>query len=298
MGVSSLPNRTLYTGDGVSTSFSFPYYFFGQTDMIVYLYDTILGAGSLKVLNSDYTISGTPNLQGLYQNGANIVFSVAPVSTSIVVIIRSPPELQKYSLKQNGNISSVALVQQMDYLTLLIQRLEDQIARAISVPDGLGLPFSGQLPNSLALSPGQVVAVNAAGNGFTVQNSPFAWATVTIPYASFQTAGTSKVVSLFSLSPGCILNGLTIKHGTAFSGTSITDVVMNVGVSADPTKFIDAFDVFASVADGNFDYLNPNYIASWANTTSIQIQAVSTGANLSALATGSVTVNYSIVNAF
>lgn len=297
MAVSSLPNRKVYSGDGSSTSFSFPYYFFAQTDMNVLKYDTILGGVTVGVLGTDYTISGTANLQGLYQNGANVVMTVAPLTTDVLVIYRDPPRLQNYALLENGAISSTAIVQQFDYLTLLIQRLEDQISRALILPDGVGPSFSTVLPSNIALSPGMVPTVNAAGNGLVLNNqNPFVWQSVVVPFTSFQTAGLSKAVTLFNLLAGQILIGMTIKHSTAFTGSGISDVVANVGLAGDVTKFFDAFDVLSAPSDTNFDYLAANYIASWANSTAIQIQAVSTGANLSALAAGSVTVNYLTMN--
>lgn len=295
MGVSSTANRVLLAGDGASVTFVFPYYFFNQTDLQVWVYDTILGGAVQQTLNTNYMISGTPNLQGLYQNGANVVFSVAPLATSIVVIFRNPPQVSNYALGQNGNISSAAIVQQFDYLTLLAQRLQDQINKAISLPDGIGEAFSNQLQSSAALLPGAVPTVNAAGNGWVLSTGGYFWQSITLPYSDFQALSTSEVVALFSIPPGAILNGLTIKHSTAFSGTAITDVQMSIGTGADATKFIDGFDVFSTVSDQNFDYINPNYIASWANTTQVNISAAAVGANLSALTAGSVTINYSIV---
>lgn len=170
MGVSSTTNRVVLAGNGISNSFPFPYYFFRQADLLGYVYDTLLGGitGPL-VLNTDYTISGTPNAQGLYQNGANFVFSsYVPLITDLVVITRSPIQQQNYSLLFGQNISSTATVQQFDYLTLLVQRLQDQVSRCMQVPDGTGASFSGALPSNIALDPGFVPIVNGAGNGWTL----------------------------------------------------------------------------------------------------------------------------------
>lgn len=167
MGVSSTANRATYTGDGSTTSFAFSYYFFAQADLLVYLYDTVAGTVTLKTLGSDYTISGTTNLQGLYPSGANIVLGSAPASTIVIVITRAPIEENNYTLLQNATINTTALVQQFDYLTLLIQRLEDQVSRCVQIPDGLGATFSPILPANMALSSqeGAFFQINPAGNG-------------------------------------------------------------------------------------------------------------------------------------
>lgn len=170
MGVSSTANRIGYTGNGATTTFAFPYYFYNQTDLVAYLYDTVAGTATLQVLGANYTISGTTNSQGLYPNGANLVFSVAPASTINVVIFRNPTLTQTYSLLQNGQISSTAIVQELDALTLICQRLEDQVSRAIILPDGLGATFNPTLPTTIALSAseGLAVIVNPSGNGLTL----------------------------------------------------------------------------------------------------------------------------------
>lgn len=168
MGVSDTTNRQVYSGDGSSASFAFSHYFFNQTDLKVYLYDSIATTTTLQTLNTNYSISGTPNAQGLYTNGATVIMNSSPNVTSKVVIYRDPPEVQNFSLQQNGTISSAAIVQQMDYLTLLVQRLEDQVSRSVALQDGFGGTFSGLLPNTTILNPGAVVVVNSSGTGLDI----------------------------------------------------------------------------------------------------------------------------------
>lgn len=292
MGVSSTQNRQAYTGDGTTTSFSFPYYFFNTTDLVVYLYDTILGGTVLQSLGTNYSVSGTANSQGLYPNGASVVFTTAPINTSIVVIIRVPPETQNYALLQNGNFSSVALVQQMDYLTLLVQRLEDQVSRSIMLPDGLGTTFSNVLPSTAALNPLYYVAVNQGGNGFTLQSSLSPIQETVIPYTAMQNGSMSSQINLFSIPPGAILTYLVIKHTTSFTGTSITGVTVALGNGATPGLFVPSFDIKQAPGDSVYDSVVANYIGSFVNSTPIYMTVTSTGANLSALSTGSVNVWY------
>jgi hypothetical protein len=292
MGVSSTTNRVAYNGDGTTTSFSFPYYFFHAADIVVYIYDTILGGTVLQTLGTNYTISGTQNTQGLYPNGASIVFGTAPVNTSSVVILRSPVETQTYSLLQNGQISSTALVQQMDYLTLLIQRLEDQVGRCVQLPDGLAPSFSGILPSTAALNPLYYVAVNGAGNGFTLTTSLSPIQQLVIPYTLVNPASTTDAYQLFSLPPGAILTYVVIKHTTAFTGTSITAVKAAIGNGGSPNLFLSNYDVHQNPGDTIYSSIVANYIGSFTNPTPIYLTMTSTGANLSALSQGSLNVWY------
>lgn len=292
MGVSSTTNRVAYSGDGSTQTFAFAFYFFDPTDMLVFIYDTLTGGITEFILNTDYTISGTPNSQGLYPSGANIVLSsYTPVSTDRIVIVRDPPEEQDYSLLHNQNISSLALVQQLDYVTLLIQRLQDKVGRAILLPDGLGSVFDTTLPDTIAVQPGSFPQVNDTGDGLVLSNTSM-WQKKVISYTDLQTGSTSNTATILSLPPGAVLTGLFVKHTTAFVGTLITDVIANIGIASDHARFIENFDLFQSVSDTAFDNVTLNYLNSWASSTNIILQAISTGANLSALSAGSVTVYY------
>lgn len=290
MAVSSTANRVTYTGDGTTTSFSFPYYFFYQTDLLVYVWDTVAGGATLQVLNTGYTISGTQNSNGLYPSGATIVFGSAPTSTQDVVIVRNPAMTSPYSLSQNQLISSTGITQQFDLVNLQIQRLQDQLSRAIVLSDGMAPAFAGQLPSTVALMPNAYPQVNSTANGWAISPSPSKG--VVNAFGAFTASSTSVSLTLATLPPGAILEKLAIKHTTAFAGTSITDVTMSVGISADKTCFIDAFDVFQSVGDTVFDNVGLEFIGSWANSTPILLTATSVGANLSALTAGSVSCYY------
>lgn len=179
MGISSTLNRVTYAGDGTSASFSFPYYFSKQSDLNVYLYDTIAGAIVQQTLNgvggTGFVVSGTANQQNLYTQGGTVIFNSSPVATSLVVIDRVPSLVQNYSLSQNGTISSAAIVNEFDYLTLLVQRLSEQVGRAILLPDGMGSSFVTTLPSNVALAPNQYIIVNSAatGVGFATNNGSF-----------------------------------------------------------------------------------------------------------------------------
>lgn len=167
MSLSSTTNRVSYVGDGSSASFSFPYYFFNQSDLKVYLYDTTTGSSHLQTLNTNYTISGTANQYGLYSSGANVVMASALVSTVYVVITRDPSAVQNFVLQQNGLIPSASLTQQLDYLTLLTQRTIDRLNRTVILPDGFGGSFDPSLPSGLSTFAGQALAVNSSGTGWT-----------------------------------------------------------------------------------------------------------------------------------
>lgn len=87
MTISSSENRKDYAGDGSTDTFSFPYVFFADSDLDVYL------DGVVQVLNSDYTISGT-FANGRYASGADVVFTDPPGNGEAIAIVRDIPYTQ------------------------------------------------------------------------------------------------------------------------------------------------------------------------------------------------------------
>lgn len=173
MAVSSTTNTVFLVGNNSSVVFSYPYYFFSQSDLQVYLYDTLAGGIVSQTLNNQYSIAGTANAQGLYPNGANVVFQSAIVNTTYVVIDRQPVQEQTFAILQTGLISSTGLTQQLDYLTLLTQALEDQNSRAVALPEGFGLTnFNPLLPQGMGLigNAGGMLAINSGATGFVLIN--------------------------------------------------------------------------------------------------------------------------------
>lgn len=176
--MSSTTNRVSYVGDGSSTVFSFPYQFFSPSDIQVYLYDSGSSIIQPQALNTNYSIAGGQNTNGIFPNGGNVIMASAVPTNFQIIAFRAPSPVQNFVLLQNGQINSLALVQQFDYLTALVQRLQDEVSRALILPDGLGkiggVTFSQQLPASINLtgSAYQVLTINSGASGWTLSVVP------------------------------------------------------------------------------------------------------------------------------
>lgn len=172
MAVSSTTNTVALLGNNSSVVFAYPYKFFSQSDLNVYLYDTLLGGIIQQTLNNQFSVSGTANAQGIYPNGANVVFNSSIANTTYVVIDRQPVQVQSFNVLQTGVIPSTGLVNQFDYLTLLVQALQDRINSAVALPLGYGnAAFVPALPTNIGINPGAYLAVNSAATGFTLIGS-------------------------------------------------------------------------------------------------------------------------------
>lgn len=230
MSLSSTTNRVAYLGDGSSATFSFPYYFFTQADLKVYLYRTTTDAIENQIINTNYTVSGSVNAQGLYPGGASVVMASAILSSVYIVITRDPAQQQNFILQQNGLIPSAALTQQLDYLTLLIQRQQDINSSCVRLGDGFGNIFNPVLPSGIPFASSMVLGFNSSGTGFQYLNlnGTAAFGPAGYVYtgngssaaASFQTVtiGNSGIVA--ALNGGTGIGANFIQYGLLYASSS------------------------------------------------------------------------------
>lgn len=120
-------------------------------------------------------------------------------------------------------------------------------------------------------------------------NTPV-WTKYTISHTSLQAGATSNDIELVNLPQKTMIHQVVLKHSTAFAGTSITAYTVSVGIASNFTKYTSAFDVFQSVSNTARSITQSEDVESFTGATSIRIQAISTGANLSASTAGSVDV--------
>lgn len=125
---------------------------------------------------------------------------------------------------------------------------------------------------------------------FAAQQSAQTMVTKVLTYADFQIAATTKTVLARTLPANRSLFSLIIKHSIAFSGGSIAALILDVGTDAEPTKFINGFDVMQMVASGAQDSALVIFYPGAA--TDIKVRA-SANANLSDLTAGSVDIYFS-----
>jgi hypothetical protein len=137
MTISSLLNRIAFNCNGATTAFPITYPFFAQADLVVLEVTIATGLQAIKILNSDYTISGTTDAAGHYPNGGTVNATVAPPSTVQWVVYRDPAVLQGVSLTEGGALPVKASIESpLDLLTMLEQRSRDLVSRSLTQPDG------------------------------------------------------------------------------------------------------------------------------------------------------------------
>jgi hypothetical protein len=117
MVINTQGSRTSYTGNGATTSFSFPNYIKLKSEIKVYL------NGILQTLNTHYTIAGTEPLV----SGANIVFSTAPANGVVVLIRRVTGLSQSLNLTNSGSFNQEGIEAVLDDVVLKTQDIDGRV---------------------------------------------------------------------------------------------------------------------------------------------------------------------------
>lgn len=112
----------------------------------------------------------------------------------------------------------------------------------------------------------------------------------TFDYSDLAAASLTNDIELFELGIKYLVKGVIVKHTTAFSGGAIATYNVNVGISGNLNKYAGPFDVFQAVGDTVFSVNSILSVEDFGSTTSIRLQAVSTGANLDQATQGEVDV--------
>lgn len=132
MTINTTANRKEYTGNGVTTAFSFPYYFLADADLVVI--ETVIATGvqTTKTLTTHYTVSGAGN-----PAGGTVTMLTAPASTVTLTIYRDPAATQGVDLVEGDPLPvETALEQPLDRLTMIAQRVKELVGRALRLPEG------------------------------------------------------------------------------------------------------------------------------------------------------------------
>lgn len=130
--------------------------------------------------------------------------------------------------------------------------------------------------------------VNSSTAAFTTASSVQTMITNVLTYNQFQTASTVSAVLASTLPANMTLFALILKHSQSFTGAGIASLLMNVGTAANPTQFVNGFNPMQAV---NATAQASSLVLYFpAVATDIKVQLIATGANLSALSQGSVTV--------
>lgn len=130
MALSSTATRIAYTGNGVTTSFAYPFRILDASHLVV----SINGVTQ----TSGFSVTGVNN-----PAGGSVVFSVAPTVGASIVLSRSLPLTQPVDTVNNETILEDVIDTALDRATMQIQQTDAKVERAFRLADSD--PYSGSL---------------------------------------------------------------------------------------------------------------------------------------------------------
>lgn len=163
MSISSETSRVSYSGNGVTTAFSFPYPFKLSSDLVVLSVDSTTKVETTKVITTDYTVSGAGT-----SAGGTVTMLSAPATGTTLVIYRDPPITQSLSLSENEVIPVSSVNDSFDKITQIAQRLDNLSSRSLRAPEGFYGTFDFKLPGTFNATAGAGPVINNTLDGWTM----------------------------------------------------------------------------------------------------------------------------------
>jgi hypothetical protein len=127
MTISTLTIKNSYNGDGSVTAFNYTFKITNEDDIEV-ITRTSAGTETVKVLTTDYTVSGVGNA-----GGGTVTFVTAPASGLTVILRRDTPQTQGLDLIENDPLPANSLEDAFDKLTSITQELQEENDRSIKL---------------------------------------------------------------------------------------------------------------------------------------------------------------------
>lgn len=127
----------------------------------------------------------------------------------------------------------------------------------------------------------------------TVLTATATWQKFTKTSADLAFPNVTNNITLFTLNPKQIISQIVMKHSVSFTGGTISNYTVSVGITGSLTKYLAAFGVFGAVTDASNVMSIPTTVTameSYSGSTAIKIAATSTGGNLDTATQGSVDV--------
>jgi hypothetical protein len=138
-----LPDNTPikeYTGNGVTTAFSFPYKFFSADHVTVYR--KVISTGVVSTVpNTEYTVAGEGD-----DAGGTFTFTGAPTSDHfITLLLDAVPLAQEADYVPLEGFPADAHEAQQDKVIMILQQMREEIKRCPKVDAGSGITGEGYL---------------------------------------------------------------------------------------------------------------------------------------------------------
>ena len=207
--LSSSSSSISHLANGATTQFPFPFTVLDSAHLVVTVTDTTVSPVVATTLSgAQYVASGIPG------TGTVTISPALPVGRT-VTLRRVVPALQQAELENQGGFYPKVVERALDYLTMLVQQVQEQISRSYIAPVGASIDAQSYID-------GAIVGVTAAS---ATAATAAATATAAASAATAAASGLSTFTHVAvpgqpSLSPTGLGDTLTLAAGSGISLTT------------------------------------------------------------------------------
>lgn len=164
MSIASQTSRVDYVGNGATDEYDYTFLIFDEDDLLVTVRDTDNIETTLAI-NIDYTVAGVSD-----PDGGTITLVAGNLDSGNILTIRRVRDLvQNTDIRNQGEFFPETHEDTFDSLVMIDQQQQDELDRAIKLPETVAAAgFDTALPTDILDSPGDVLAINPDGDGFTL----------------------------------------------------------------------------------------------------------------------------------
>jgi hypothetical protein len=129
MTISSTTVKNSYAGDNSTTTFSYTFKIFQDSDIQVII-RSANGTETTKTITTHYTVTGAGNA-----GGGSVIFTSGniPTSTETVVLRRNIPQTQSIDYIANDPFPAESHEEGLDRATMAIQQLQEEVTRSLKL---------------------------------------------------------------------------------------------------------------------------------------------------------------------
>lgn len=279
MTVSTTQSRIEYTGNGVTTVFSFPYKFLADGDLVVVIIDNA-GVVTVQTISSNYTVSGAGD-----DAGGSVTMLTPPASTDTLLIYRDTVIDQEVDYISGESFPAETHEGALDRITVIAQELDDALTRTASLSRYYTGSGTADLPDP---EDGSYLRWRSDLQGFENAGAPSV-----VSYEN-NYSSLSDAVAATDLAQGDVVN---VKERVAGQGgTSTWDTVLSSTVTENAANVVQCTGVptlsMVLRSNGPTKVTGPVYIRQWGardssfnNTTVFQtavdyLDSVNSGGNI------------------
>lgn len=149
--------REVYTGDGVTTLYTYDFKIVNLSELLVLLVNTVTGAITWQV-RGNVTTYFTAAING--ENGGTLTLLAAlPIGSKLIVLLADDTPKQPSKYVADDKYTMKKIESSLDTLSGQIQRMRYLLDRSIRLPEKITTSITTELPELIADS---VITVNAA----------------------------------------------------------------------------------------------------------------------------------------